>query len=133
MVCEWVAGLVVWQGVESGFSVLALWVVFEWVEGLGVGLEVEFGFTMVTACVVCVCEWCGLRIELGVEIGCSVAGALVGGWCVRELGCVRVYVFAEWSGCSVVLCLVLVLRCVRVVVYVMGCWVCCCPALLGGE
>ena len=23
MVCEWLAGLVVWQGVESGFSVLA--------------------------------------------------------------------------------------------------------------
>ena len=33
-------------------------------EGLGVGLEVEFGFSMVTGCV-CVCEWCGLRIELG--------------------------------------------------------------------
>ena len=31
----------------------------------GVGLEVEFGFPLVTACVVvCVCEWCGLRIEL---------------------------------------------------------------------
>ena len=74
-----------------------------------------------------------VKVELGVEIGCSVAGALVGGWCVREFGCVRVYVFAEWSGCSVVLCLVLVLRCARVVVYVMGCWVSCCPALLGGE
>ena len=116
MVCEWVAGLVVWQGVESGFSVLALWVVFEWVEGLGVWLEVEFGFPIVTTCVVCVCEWYGLRIELGVEIDCSVAGALVGGRCVGELVCVRVCLFAEWSGCSVVLCLVLVLRCVRVVV-----------------
>ena len=63
------------------------------------------------------------------EIGCSVADALVGGWCVGELGCVRVYVFAEWSGCSVVLCLVLVLRCAGVVVYAMGC----CPALLGVE
>ena len=95
--------------------------VFECVEGLGFWLEVEFGFPMVTAFVVCVCKWCGLRIELGVEIGCSVAGALVGGWCVGELGYVRVYVFAEWSGCSVVLCLVLVLRCARMVVYVMGC------------
>ena len=55
------------------------------------------------------------------EIGCSVAGALVGVRCVGELVCVRVYVFAEWSGCSVVLCLVLVLRCARGVVYVMGC------------
>ena len=35
------------------------------------------------------------------EIGCSVADALVGGWCVGELGCVRVYVFAEWSGALV--------------------------------
>ena len=84
---------------------------FECVERLGVGLEVEFGFPMVTACVVCVCEWCRLRIELGVEIGCSIAGALMGGRCVGELWCVRVYVFAEWSGCSVVLCLVLVFRC----------------------
>ena len=58
---------------------------------------------MVTACVVCVCEWCGLMIVLGVEIGCSIVGALVGGRCVGELGCVRVFVFAEWSGCSVVL------------------------------
>ena len=47
--------MVVWQGVESGFSVLALWVVFGWVEGLGVGLEVECGFPIVTVCVVCVC------------------------------------------------------------------------------
>ena len=70
---------------------------------------------MVTACVVCVCEWCGLRIELGVEIGCSIADTLVGGQCVG------VYMFAEWSGCSMVLCLVLVLRCARVVVYVIGC------------
>ena len=38
--------------------------------------------------------------------------------------------FAEWSGCSMVLCLVLVFRCARVVVYVMGCYVCCNPALL---
>ena len=92
-------------------------------EGLGVGLEVEFGFPMETACVVgvCVCEWCELQIELGVEIGCSVAGALVGGRCVGELGCVRVYVFAEWPGCYVVLCLLLVMRSARVVVYVMGC------------
>ena len=51
MACEWVAGSVVWQGVESGFSVLALWVVLECVEGLGVGLE--FGFSVVTTCVVC--------------------------------------------------------------------------------
>ena len=58
---------------------------------------------------------------MGVEIGCFVAGALVGGWCVGELVCMRVCVFAEWSGCSVVLCLVLVLRCARVVVYLMGC------------
>ena len=72
MVCEWVAGLLVWQGVESGR-------------------------------------------ELGMENGCSVAGAIEGGRCVRGLVCV----FAEWSGCSVVLCLVL--RCARVVVYVMGC------------
>ena len=78
MACEWVAGLVVWQGVESGR-------------------------------------------ELGMENGCSVAGAIEGGRCVRGLVCVRVCVFAEWSGCSVVLCLVLVLRCARVVVYVMGC------------
>ena len=49
-------------------------------------------------CGVCVREWYGLRIELGVEIGCSVAGALVGGRCVGELVCVRVCVFAEWSG-----------------------------------
>ena len=95
--------------------------VFECVEGLGVWLEVEFGFPMVTACVVFVCEWCGLRIELGVEIGCSIARALVGSRCVGKLGCVRVYVLAEWSGCYVVLCIVLVLRCARVVVYVMGC------------
>ena len=54
------------------------------------------------------------------EIGCSIADALVGGWCVGELGWVRMYVFAEWSGCSVVLCVVLVLRCAGVVVYVMG-------------
>ena len=104
--------MVVWQGVESGFSVL---------EGLGVRLEVEFGFPIVTACVVCTCEWYGLRIELGMEIVCSVAGALVGGRCVGELVCVRVCVLAEWSGCSVVLCLVLVLRCARDVVYLMGC------------
>ena len=57
-----------------------------------------------------------LRIELEVEIGCSVVGALVG-----EMRCVRVDVFAEWSGCSMVLRLVLVLRCAKVVVYVMGC------------
>ena len=43
------------------------------------------------------------------------------GRCVGEVGFVRVFVFAEWSGCSAVLCLVLVLRCARVVVYVMGC------------
>ena len=103
MVCEWVAGFVVWQGVESDFFVLAVWVVLEWVKGLGVGLEVEFGFPILTACVVCLCEWYGLRLDLGVENG--------------ELVCV----FAEWSGCSVGLCLVLVLRCARVVVYVMGC------------
>ena len=36
MVGEWVAGMVVWQGVESGFSVLALWEVLECVVGLGV-------------------------------------------------------------------------------------------------
>ena len=53
MACEWVVGLVVWQGVESGFSMLALWVVLECVEGLGVRLEVEFGFPVVTTCVVC--------------------------------------------------------------------------------
>ena len=75
--------------------------VLECEKGLGVGLEVEFGLPMVTACVVCVCKWCRLRIELGVEIGWSIAGALVGGQCVGELGCLRVYVFAEWSGCSV--------------------------------
>ena len=69
-----------------------------------------------------------LRIEFVEEIGCSIAGALVG-----ELGCVRVYVFAERSGCSVVLCVMLVLRSASVVVYVMGCKMCCCPALLGGE
>ena len=40
---------------------------------------------------------------------------------MEELGCVRAYVFAEWSGCSVVLCSGLVLRCARVVVYAMGC------------
>ena len=45
----------------------------------------------------------------------------MGDRCVGELGCVMVYVFAEWSECSVVLCLVFVLRCARVVVYVMGC------------
>ena len=49
-------------------------------------------------CGVCVREWCGLRIELEDEIGCSIVGALVGGQCVGELGCVRMYVFAEWSG-----------------------------------
>ena len=54
--------------------------VLEWVEGLRVGLEVEFGFPMVTAFVVCVCEWCVLRIELEVEIVCYIAGALVGVW-----------------------------------------------------
>ena len=47
-------------------------------EGLGVWLEVEFGSPVVTACVECVCEWSGLRIELEVEIGCSVVGAPVG-------------------------------------------------------
>ena len=51
---------------------------------LGVGLEVEFGFHMVTAYVKCVCEWCGLRIELEVEVGCSVVGALLGGRFVGE-------------------------------------------------
>ena len=35
------------------------------------------------------------------EIGCSVADALVGGWCVGELGYVMVYIFAQWSGCCV--------------------------------
>ena len=53
---------------------------------------------MVTACVVCVCERCGLRIELGVEIGCSIAGALVGGQCVGVLGCVRMYSTCMLSG-----------------------------------
>ena len=76
-------------------------------------------------CGVCVhsthSTWCGLRIQLEVEIGCCVVGALVAARCVREYGCVRVYVFAEWYGCSVVLRLVLVVRCVRVIVYVMGC------------
>ena len=48
--------------------------VHECVEGLEVRLEVEFGFPMVTACVVCVFL---LVVELGVEIGCSIAGALV--------------------------------------------------------
>ena len=69
--------------------------VLECVKGLGVGLEVEFGFPILTACVVCVYEWCWLRIELGVEIGCSLAGALLGGRCVGELGWMRVDVFAE--------------------------------------
>ena len=59
---------------------------------------------------VCVCEGWGLRIELEVEIGCSAAGTLVGCRCEGELGCVGVCVFAVGSGCSVVLCLVLVLR-----------------------
>ena len=59
----------------------------------------------------CVCGVCA-RV---VWVGCSVVGALVGGRCVGELGCVRVYVFAEWSGCSMVLCLVLVFRCVNVI------------------
>ena len=57
------------------FGMLPSW--WRCVEGLGVGLEVEFGFPVVTECVVCVCEWFGLRVELGVEIGCSVTGALV--------------------------------------------------------
>ena len=64
-------------------------------ECLGVGLGVEFGFPIVTACVVCVCEWYGLRIELGVEIRCSVAGELVGGWCA----CLLSGLGAPW--CSV--------------------------------
>ena len=89
--------------------------------GLGVGLEVEFDFPVVTACVVCVCEGCMLRIELEVEIGCIALGELVGCLCVWELGCMRVYVFAVWSGCPVVLCLVSVLTWVRVFAYVMGC------------
>ena len=60
--------------------------VLERVEGLGVRLEVEFNLSMV-------CEWCGLRRESEVDIGCSVAGALVGGsvcWGVgvREGACV---------------------------------------------
>ena len=94
------------------------------------------------------CEWClslwrgwgsGWRWRL-VPLGNCLCGVCVrgvwvkdrvggGDWLLRsralmrcrsvgEFGCVRVYVFAEWSGCSVLLCLVLVLRCVRVVVYV---------------
>ena len=63
---------------------------------------------MVTMCGVC--EGCGLRIELEVEIGCSTVGALVGCRCVGQLGCVGVYMFAVRSGFSIVLCLVLVLR-----------------------
>ena len=68
---------------------------------------------------VCVCE--KLRIELEVEIGGSAVGAIVECWCVGKLECVLMYVFVVRPGCSVVLCLVLVLRCVRVVEYVMGC------------
>ena len=46
------------------------------------------------------------------EIGCSTVCALwgVGLSVCRELGCMGVCVFAVWSGCSMVLCLVLVLR-----------------------
>ena len=77
MVCEWVAGLVVLQGVESGFSVLALWVVLEWVEGLGVGLEVEFGFPIVTACVVQVKDRVGGRDWL-LHSRCTCGGSVCG-------------------------------------------------------
>ena len=50
------------------------------------------------------------------RIRCTCGGLVCGGVGVRE----GVLVFS-WSGCSMVLCLVLVLRCARVVVYAMGC------------
>ena len=88
---------------------------------VGGGVFFQHGncMSMVTACVVCMCEWCGLRIELVVETGCSVVGALVGGRCVGELGCIRVSCLLSGQGCYAVLCFVL--RCMRVIVYVMGC------------
>ena len=44
-----------------------------------VGVWFPHGNCMCGVCVcVCACEWFGLRVELGVEIGCSIAGALVG-------------------------------------------------------
>ena len=76
---------------------------------VGSGVWFPHGNSM---CGVCVREWCGLRIELEVEVAPQQ---------VHLCGVQQVHVFAEWSGCSVVLCLVLVLRCARVVVYVIGC------------
>ena len=78
----------------AGKSLVSPYWLCEWCLTVWRGLGWSW-FPHGTACVVCMCEWCGLRIELEVEIGCSVVGALVGGRCVGEFRCVRVYVFAE--------------------------------------
>ena len=67
-----------WRGwlSGSGWSLVSPCWLCEWCFRGRVGGGVWFPHGN-SVCAVCVCEWCRLRIELGVEIGCSVAGALV--------------------------------------------------------
>ena len=90
--------------------------------------QVRGGVWFLRAICMCgVCEGWVLRSKLEVDIDCSSVGVHVGCRCVEEFWCMGVFwclgvcVFAMWSGCSVVLCLVLLLRCVMVVEYVVDC------------